>query len=207
MSKRDAIAEPTRRHRRIHSTTLRGRGKTQQAERVDGSHRSVRSFFLMTIRPDFSAAWAKFSEVNVPVADVGRKIGGKVEQNIKSGIFQNACPIRMSYVLNYTGVPIPRTRYAVVSGADAKWYMFRVNEMMSFLETTFGAADKTAKAPKTSDFTGLKGLIVVKGSGWSNARGHVTLWNGVTCSDTCHLLADPDNGTFTPEVAALWSLR
>jgi hypothetical protein len=133
--------------------------------------------------------------------------GGKVEQNIKSGIFQNACPIRMSYVLNCTGVPVPRTGYAIVSGADSKWYMYRVNDMMSFLETAFGAADKTAKGPKTTDFAGLKGLIVVKGSGWSNARGHVTLWNGTTCSDTCHLLADPDNGSFTPEVAALWSLH
>jgi hypothetical protein len=87
------------------------------------------------IRPFFGTAWAKFSEVNVPVADVGKKIGGKVEQNIKSGVFQNACPIRMSYVLNYTGVPIPRSSYAVVSGADGKWYMYRVNDMMSFLET------------------------------------------------------------------------
>jgi len=74
---------------------------------------------MAQIRPFFGAAWAKFIEVNVPVADVGKKIGGKVEQNIASGVFQNACPIRMSYVLNYTGVPIPRTGYAVVSGADS----------------------------------------------------------------------------------------
>lgn len=158
-------------------------------------------------RPRFGIAWTKFSEVNVPVADVGKKIGGKVEQNIKSGIFQNACPIRMSYVLNYTGVPIPLSTYAVVSGADRKWYMYRVNDMMTFLEKTFGAPDKTSKAPKPADFAGLKGLMVVKGNGWANARGHVTLWNGVTCSDSCHLLADPDNGSFTPEVAALWSLH
>jgi len=162
---------------------------------------------MASIRPFFGAAWAKFSQINVSVADVGKKIGGKVEQNIKSGDFQNACPIRMSYVLNYTGVPIPRTGYAVVSGADGKWYMYRVNDMMTFLEKTFGVADKSARAPKTSDFAGLKGLIVVKGSGWLNARGHVTLWNGVACSDTCHLMSDPDNGTFTPEIASLWSLR
>lgn len=29
---------------------------------------------------------------------------------------------------------------------------------------------------------------------------------GQRFSDTCHLLADPDNGSFTPEVAKLWSL-
>ena len=162
---------------------------------------------MSSIRPFVGAAWAKFSQINVSVADVGKKIGGKVEQNIRSGDFQNACPIRMSYVLNYTGVPIPRTGYAVVSGADGKWYMYRVNDMMTFLEKTFGVADKSARAPKTSDFAGLKGLIVVKGNGWLNARGHVTLWNGASCSDTCHLMADRDNGTFTPELASLWSLR
>ncbi|HCC0827642.1 TPA: hypothetical protein M3111_004710, partial [Escherichia coli] len=51
-----------------------------------------------------------------------------------------------------------------------------------------------------------KGIIVVKGHGWSNARGHVTLWNGSVCSDQCHLLNDPDNGTFVPEVGILWVL-
>lgn len=52
----------------------------------------------------------------------------------------------------------------------------------------------------------VKGIIVVKGHGWSNARGHVTLWNGSVCSDQCHLLNDPDNGTFVPEVGILWVL-
>jgi hypothetical protein len=151
-------------------------------------------------------AWTRFFEVNLPVGAVGRKIGGKVEQNIKAGIFQNACPIRMSYVLNHSGVLIPAAGYSVVSGADGKWYMYRVHEMMAYLERTFGVADQIAKAPTVADFTGLKGIIVVKGHGWSDARGHITLWNGVTCSDTCHLLADPDNGPFTPDVAALWKL-
>jgi hypothetical protein len=44
--------------------------------------------------------------VNVPVADVGKKIGGNVQKNIDAHIFENACPIRMSYVLNKTGLPI-----------------------------------------------------------------------------------------------------
>lgn len=141
------------------------------------------------------------------VKEVGKRIGGKVGYNIEAGIFQNACPIRMSYVLNYNGIPIPRSGYAVVSGDDKKWYMFRVNEMMTFLERTFGMPDRTAKTPKTSDFVGVKGILVVKGHGWSNALGHVTLWDGNVCSDSCHLAADPDNGTFTPEVASLWTLR
>lgn len=107
---------------------------------------------------------------------------------------------------DYTGVPIPSSGYAVVSGADKKWYLFRVNEMMTFLERTFGIPDRTAKSPYPAHFSGLKGLLVVKGNGWTNARGHVTLWSGSHCSDSCHLSLDPDNGTFVPEVASLWKL-
>jgi len=54
-------------------------------------------------RPVFLLAWNKFREVQLPVAEVGLKIGGKVGQNIAAGIFENACPIRISYVLNMTG--------------------------------------------------------------------------------------------------------
>ena len=158
-------------------------------------------------RPMFMQAWGLFTRVNVPVASVGRTIGGRVGQNVASGVFQNACPIRMSYVLNYSGVPIPSAGYHVVSGADRRWYIFRVGEMMTFLEQSFGNPDITARTPKEADFAGQKGLLVVKGVGWSNAVGHVTLWNGQVCSDHCHLTADPDNGTFTPQIASLWKLR
>jgi hypothetical protein len=78
--------------------------------------------------------------------------------------------------------------------------------MMTYLEHLFGQPDKLVKSPKQSDFAKMKGIIVVKGHGWANAAGHVTLWNGLICSDTCHLMADPDNGHFVPELAAIWVL-
>jgi len=158
-------------------------------------------------RPSFAAAWSAFMQINVPVKDVGAKIGGKVQENIGAGIFQNACPIRMSYVLNQTGVPIPSKPYATVTGADRKFYIYRVGDMMTFLERNFGIPDKSARSPKPSDFLGLKGVVVVKGHGWSDAKGHVTLWNGTVCSDHCHFMADPDNRSFVPEIASLWSLK
>lgn len=158
-------------------------------------------------RPSFQAAWARFQDIRLPVSEVGRKLGGNVQRNVDSGIFQNACPIRMSYVLNGTGLAVPNAGpYAVVSGADRNFYMYRVNDMIKYLEAKLGPPDKTVKAPTTSDFAGLKGILVVKGSGWSNAVGHVTLWNGSICSDSCHLASDPDNGSFVPEIGHLWEL-
>jgi hypothetical protein len=158
-------------------------------------------------RPSFASAWAAFMAVKLSVADVGKKIGGHVQKNIDAGIFQNACPIRMSYVLNSTGYPVSKSdAYQTVSGADGKQYIFRVNDMMNYLASVLGKADKTVRNPSPADFANLKGIIVVKGHGWSNAQGHVTLWNGTQCSDTCHLMSDPDNGTFVPETASIWVL-
>jgi hypothetical protein len=162
-------------------------------------------------RPSFQSAWNTFMQVRVPVEQVGKKIGGYVQKNTEipgpSG-FRNACPIRMSYVLNYTGFPIPKSPiYKTVSGADHKQYIYHIDDMMDYLVRAFGKPDKLVKLPKTTDFAGLKGIVVVRGHGWSDAKGHVTIWDGQKCSDICHLMADPDNGTFTPETAAIWVLQ
>ena len=163
---------------------------------------------MTSTRPKFQEAWLLFKHVRISVKAVGEKIGGKVKANTQSGKFPNACPIRMSYVLNYSHIPIPKDkRYAVVSGADGKWYMYRVNDMLAFMNDHFGPPDITAKAPDLSAFYGEKGILVVTGNGWDTARGHVTLFDGAVCADSCHLLGDPDNGAFIPEKAALWILK
>ena len=88
----------------------------------------------------------------------------------------------MSYVLNKCGILIPSSKkYAVVSGKDNNQYMYRVNDMIGYLEDIFGKPDFVVKSPKSKDFNGKKGIIVFLGNGWTNARGHVTLWNGVVC--------------------------
>jgi hypothetical protein len=160
-------------------------------------------------RPIFQTAWSTFMAVRRPVKDVGRIIGGKVQENIDLpvGGFENACPIRMSYILNKTGFPIPKSgRYAMVSGGDRMQYIYRVRDMMQYLEDAFGAADTEVSSPRPDSFKGKQGIVVIKGSGWGNATGHVTLWDGTLCADSCHLLGDPDNGSFVPESGALWEL-
>lgn len=157
-------------------------------------------------RPKFHDAWVAFQSVRVPVEQVGQKIGGKVQQNIDSKVFANACPIRMSYVLNSTGRPIKTNIHPTVGGADGKRYLFRVNDMMAYLDESFGKPDKTVKFPSPSAFAKLKGILVIRGYGWRDAKGHVTLWDGSGCSDTCHLLNDPENGAFVPETASIWVL-
>lgn len=147
-------------------------------------------------RPSFCVLSSKFAEIygDGTVRNVGNKIGGKVAQNIQIGIddpdpragFKNACAIRMSFSLNYAGTPITRGPWGTVSGKDGKQYIYRVSDLLRFLKQRFGAPDKTVKNPKPSDLASDKGILVFSVSGWIDASGHATLWNGATCSDHCY---------------------
>lgn len=143
----------------------------------------------MASRPNFLQAWQRFSEVNVPVPLVGQKIGGNVGVNIKIGEgsdtegFKNACAIRMSYALNYSGAKVERGAWATVSGADKNWYIYRVKDLKPYLKHKFGAPDKTVKNPTVNDFINMTGILVFTVDSWSDASGHATLWNGKICSD------------------------
>ena len=168
------------------------------------------------LRPLFHSAWARFQQINVSVGDVGRIIGGKVRVNIDSGAFPNACPIRMSYVLNRTGFPVNKNfvplddqgRQQVSSGDDGLWYIYRVNPMIEYLRKVFGTPDmELTRPPITAGaFLGMKGILIVTGHGWDNAAGHVAIFDGSTCADSCHFTGDPANGTFAPAKAILWKL-
>ncbi|YCI28670.1 type VI secretion system amidase effector protein Tae4 [Erwinia sp. PK3-005] len=143
-------------------------------------------------RPLFLQAWNRYSEVNVSVSKVGEKIGGNVGLNISLGEkdlnqgFTNACAIRMSYVLNYTGSKIKRGAWKTVSGKDKNWYIYRVRDFLSYMNEVYGKPDKSVINPTVHDFKGLNGILIFNVNGWSDASGHATLWNGNTCSDHCY---------------------
>lgn len=148
----------------------------------------------MTVpRPSFQNMLMNFTSIygSGSIETVGKTIGGKVKQNIELGVkdplhgFTNACAIRMSYSLNYSGVIVHRGSWKTVSGADRMWYIYRVSDLLGFLEFSFGKPDKTVKNPRPNDFIGKKGILIFKVN-WSDASGHATLWNGNNCSDHCY---------------------
>ncbi|CNC19019.1 MULTISPECIES: type VI secretion system amidase effector protein Tae4 [Yersinia pseudotuberculosis complex] len=142
----------------------------------------------MPSRPGFNSMWNSFSKVNTSVPQVGNVVGGKVKSNIDSGIFQNACAIRMSYALNNSGISVPRneSKWKTSSGADRKWYIYRVEDMVRFLNDQFGKADViSSSSVSQNDFKNKKGILVFNVN-WSDATGHATLWNGISCSDSCY---------------------
>lgn len=79
--------------------------------------------------------------------------------------------------------------------------------MIAFLPTVLGHADMSVASPTPAQFSGKQGIIIFTGHGWRDATGHVTLWNGNICSDDCHFLGSPGNGSFIPTNATFWSLK
>lgn len=125
----------------------------------------------------YSTLSSNFTRVkSLNVSDVGQVIGGKVQENIKAGVFKNACAIRMSYAFNYSGINISKLDGAVSSGKDKKWYLYRVSDMIAFVKKTVGKAPLKGRSVK--DFSGKKGIIIFSGCGWSDATGHVDLFDG-----------------------------
>jgi Type VI secretion system (T6SS), amidase effector protein 4 len=178
---------------------------------VDRSSATIRS---RVIRPSLDLMWIRFKDVepvypeNYPdgvaasLRKVGEKIGGHVKMNFDKGAleieqnpdprnypahpvgFTNACATRLSYVLNYSGVPIPKSNlWESVSGADHKNYIYKVKGIKTFLLQTFGEPDiQKGFGARPGDFTGKKGIIVFDVA-FPDASGHATLWNGVRAVD------------------------
>ncbi len=147
------------------------------------------------VRPKLSLAKISFREVyddiGKGVSAVGTKIGGKVDFNINEvpvgkGRFENACAIRLSYVLNRNGVKIPYINAQTVSGKDGSWYIYKVYTLIKFLRMKFGDPDVTFKKPTEISFSKHKGILVFEVDAWRDATGHATIWDGSHCSDKCY---------------------
>lgn len=132
-----------------------------------------------------------YDDIGKTVSAVGTKIGGKVDYNINvvpkgQGRFENACAIRMSYVLNQNGIKVPHFVGKTVSGKNGDWYLFRVKDLISYLKKIFGAPDIVFEHPNEIAFSKYKGILVFEVDEWIDASGHATIWDGNHCSDKCY---------------------
>lgn len=145
----------------------------------------------MPNRPKLSKAWQTFQDVDKSVSEVGKFIGGKVNYNINvlkpsEGRFENACAIRLSYVLNNSGVHISPIAGQTVSGKSGNWYIFRVKTLIQFLKKKFGEPDHVIEKPTAKKLDTHKGIVVFEVNQWIDASGHATIWNGTNCADKCY---------------------
>lgn len=163
-------------------------------------------------RPAFTAAWAAAQRIYNPANSgerVAEMIGGNVALNVNHRDpklrWANTCAVRLSYVLNYSGMPIPPIPGQTVSGADKRWYFYRVRNLITFLEQRWGRAEVVEYPPSGGGvLAGQRGLILFEVSGWSDAQGHATLFDGVACYDHCYF--NEPEAKYRTDRANFWSL-
>ncbi|ARU58386.1 type VI secretion system-associated effector [Oleiphilus messinensis] len=140
--------------------------------------------------PNFNLLWAQFPDhIQYPtLKDLFTHIGGTLARNINVPGFGpngNTCAVRISRALNYSNAPISKKtvnslKLNSITGADGKHYIFRVREIRLYLEHTLIA--RPIKVTRNFDkaFLGTKGIVAFSVNGWSDASGHVALWDGTT---------------------------
>ena len=130
---------------------------------------------------------------DMPSSEVCAMIGGEVLTKYNQGKANNACCLRVSRALLYSGVNIPAISGQTWQGADGKNYFYYVEHLFNWLNQTFGAPDvhKTAAdgAPRGTKFADLlmglqnRGIYIMKPTDRAafGASGHATLWGGLNC--------------------------
>lgn len=136
-------------------------------------------------------------------------IGGNVAKNIgnpnAAQRWSNTCAVRMSYILNQSGLVIPTIAGKTVSGVDKRQYFFRVKDLIAFLQQRWGQPEIVNNPPSGGgSLAGKKGIVLFEVSGWSDAAGHATLYNGSGCYDHCYF--NEPEARYRTDRANFWSL-
>ncbi len=158
-------------------------------------------WFSVTPVPPFSTLASHYP--NGTDAEIRQRIGGRVN----AAWIDHTCAVRLSRALNYSGVTVPAdfAGMKVVRGGDGKYYAYQVRGMRPWLEATFGAPQIRAVRPvDRRRFLGKKGVIAFV-IPFSDATGHVDLWDGASYTYEQGGQRDPrDYFTLANEVV-LWA--
>jgi hypothetical protein len=179
--------------------------------KITATSYGISSSTLKIKRPKFNEMWSNYP-VGMEAPDVYATIGGNVYELYKENPtgYANACALRLSRAFNYGGFKIAKSGPGYkVKGGDGKIYFLRVKDVIAFVKSNFGKPDYSVKpnaVDKTSDFLGKKGILIFDVSGWGDASGHVTLWNGGECGDHCYFTHPTQPDVQTKEIL-FWELK
>lgn len=171
----------------------------------------------MGVRPLFNVAWIASQQIfrNSDSLEQRRQrvatmIGGNVAFNINHKDpklrWKNLCAVRMSYILNHSGLRIPHVLKETVTGEDKKFnYFYRIKNIIQFLRVQWGPP-QIVPFPQYGDkkLAKKKGVILFEVSGWPDAMGHATLFNGSSCYDSC--IFYESEATYRTDRANFWKL-
>lgn len=131
------------------------------------------------------------SNWDMPAPQVYALVGGQIQSmyNGDPEAFQNACALRVSRALNYSGVTIPNIPGKTYQGGDGKYYFLSAAKLFNFMNKTFPGSLHLTQAqggPNGANFPGLlgtkPGIYIMQSADPAafGATGHCTLYNGST---------------------------
>lgn len=121
---------------------------------------------------------------SIHTVDLYDKIGGGLPELLRKNpiAWENSCAIRMSRALNYSGKKLGNapSRGGNIVGDDGYNYWIRVRDLQKYLVDNLPKpnVDKAGAIDIVNEFKNKRGIIVFDVSGWGNATGHFTLWDG-----------------------------
>jgi hypothetical protein len=170
-------------------------------------------------RPSWSDMIKNYPGENISSRDfypmISQALVSEVNKNARD--WENTCATRMSYALNRSGIRLYRkATIATIQGEDKFTYWIRVKELKKYLKERFKGGDfehtplpienftaesMQARAQDAQDniikkITGKHGIIVFDVTGWNNASGHFTLWDG---KDLVYVGEGYHNDPYSPE--------
>jgi hypothetical protein len=122
---------------------------------------------------------------NYPKADDPEEVKKLIGGAVNAAWITNTCAIRMSRALNYSGMPLPAhfPGMNTIAGGDHKRYAFRMQELKLWVAHKFGKPtidlSNPARGIDRDAFAGKRGIIVFD-IHFSDANGHIDLWDGTT---------------------------
>ncbi len=151
-------------------------------------------------KPSWSKMLTNYPGKNIKTLDLYNEIGGqfpkfKNEQELNNSYLANSCSFRMSRGLNLSDIKLPgksdKTQLVLI-GADKDKYWGRVKELYPILKQKLGKPileitlkkallGEKKESMSTDQMKKLKenkGIIMFEVSGWGDATGHFTLWDG-----------------------------
>jgi hypothetical protein len=135
---------------------------------------------------NFDQMWDAYPNPGGSADAAKHTIGG---QAVAESI-DNTCVLRLSRAFNYSGNPIPRSatdEIVTIRGGDGLNYALRVREFTRYMKRKYGPPDfeHSYPAPGGGDvpasFKGRQGVVIFEVDGWTDATGHMDLWNGARC--------------------------
>ncbi|WP_175636573.1 T6SS effector amidase Tae4 family protein [Pedobacter ghigonis] len=155
--------------------------------------------------PSFQAynnAFPKKDGGYMPAAEVYSMIGGQLYTShlANPSQYSNACAVRVSRALNYSGVVVPSISGQTEKGTDNKNYFLSAANLNAWMKKTFttyttftGAQGGKNGRNFPTLLNGKKGIyIMIPNYPAYFASGHADVWNGTNCNGECYFNIEAD---------------